>query len=327
MSRNEEYDGDEGTTEMEPADVPPRSAVRSTAATDARVEDIRESIEQTRVDMGQTIDELQGRLSPHYLKEQVKEQVIEQYNQVKESIREATIGRVEDMVERVSGTVYETRRSIVDTVTSNPVPAAMVGVGLAWLWMNRGDSAGRGTDRQRPYAQPGFAEPSRRYSGSGSYGTRRGGGDVAGRGIDADNDWTGGVTTAAGRMADQVRDNAASLAGKAKDTVSGAVDQAQQAAGYVADQAQYQARRAEQRFQVAMQEGPLAVGAIALAIGTAVGLALPQTRVENEWMGEARDTFVDKAQAVAGDAIEHVTQQATGESQWGNGPKKENAAL
>ena len=55
--------------------------------------------------------------------------------------------------------------------------------------------------------------------------------------------------------------------------------------------------------------GPLAIGAVALALGTAVGLAVPQT-AENEWMGEARDTLVDKAQSVSQDAIEKVQQVA-----------------
>jgi hypothetical protein len=82
--------------------------------------------------MTETIDELQERLSPSHLKEQVREQVIEQYKQARETVREATIGKVEDMVERVSDTMYETRRSIVDTVTTNPIPSALVGIGLAW---------------------------------------------------------------------------------------------------------------------------------------------------------------------------------------------------
>ena len=97
-----------------------------------QVTEIRESIEQTRANMTETIDELQERLSPSHLKEQVREQVIEQYKQARETVREATIGKVEDMVERVSDTMYETRRSIVDTVTTNPIPSALVGIGLAW---------------------------------------------------------------------------------------------------------------------------------------------------------------------------------------------------
>jgi hypothetical protein len=54
----------------------------------------------------------------------------------------------------------------------------------------------------------------------------------------------------------------------------------------------------------------LAVGAVALALGTAFGLSIPQTQKENEWLGDARDTFVDKAQSMASDAIDKVQQVA-----------------
>jgi hypothetical protein len=37
---------------------------------------------------------------------------------------------------------------------------------------------------------------------------------------------------------------------------------------------------------------------------------VPQTRKENEWMGEARDTLVDKAQSVTQDAMGQVQQVA-----------------
>ena len=60
----------------------------------------------------------------------------------------------------------------------------------------------------------------------------------------------------------------------------------------------------------ALYENPLAVGAVALALGTAVGFTLPQTRRENELLGEARDTLIDRAQAVAQDTLEKVRQVA-----------------
>ena len=109
---------------------------------------------------------------------------------------------------------------------------------------------------------------------------------------------------------DQVGDSASDLAGKAKERVSGVIGQAQEAAGQVAQQAQYQAARVEDRFTSAMQDNPLAVGAAALAIGTAVGLVIPETQKEHKWMGEARDTFIDKAQAVASDVVDKVQQVA-----------------
>jgi len=53
------------------------------------------------------------------------------------------------------------------------------------------------------------------------------------------------------------------------------------------------------------------VGAVALAIGTAVGFSLPQTQRENELLGKARDTLIDRAEAVAQDTLEKVQQVAS----------------
>ena len=310
MSRKDEY-------EASPAD---RDALigdelegKDDAEPEQQVVEIRESIEQTRAEMSETIDELQERLSPSYLKEQVKEQVIEQYEQVKETVREATIGKVEDMVERVSETVNETRRSIVDTIKANPVPSALVGIGLAWLWMNGRGESGSDTSRSGDRYRGGrrYDDTARSYTSGGA--SRIGQQSSAGvwdRTTDAASNIASKAGDAVSGVASQVQETASNIASKAKDTVSGVVDQAQETAGYLVDQAQHQARRVEDRFNVAMRESPLAVGAVALALGTAVGLAVPQTRKENEWMGEARDTLVDKAQSVAHDKIEQVQQVA-----------------
>lgn len=128
---------------------------------------------------------------------------------------------------------------------------------------------------------------------------------------DSSSDRTGNAGHALRDAAAQVQDTASDLATKAKNTVSGVVDQAQQTASDVIDHAQHQARRVEQGFNAAMERSPLAIGAVALALGTAVGLSFPTTRKENEWMGEARDTVVGRAQAAASEAIDKVQEVAS----------------
>jgi hypothetical protein len=59
-----------------------------------------------------------------------------------------------------------------------------------------------------------------------------------------------------------------------------------------------------------LRERPMVLGAVALAMGTAVGLSLPRTHREDELMGEARDHLMQKAQAATGDAA-HAVQQLT----------------
>jgi len=291
--------------------------------TEQQVTEIRESIEQTRAEMSETIGELQERLSPSYLKQQVKEQVMEQYEHAKETVRDATIGRVEDMVGRVGDTMYDTRRTVVDTIKANPIPAAMAGIGLAWLWMN-----GRATSwDSRRYGSHGIEdEMSRRYprgasanrgssGGGGWYGTsdpqwNQGRDSRYGEASESGGNLAQKAGDAVSGMANQVQQTASQLAGQAKATVSGMVGQAQQTAGQWMDTAEYQARQVEDRINGALRENPLAVGVVALAVGAAVGLAIPQTRKENEWLGEARDTLMEKAQSAAHDAMGQVQQVA-----------------
>lgn len=297
-----------------PDDLPdmrdPRTGATEGVGADEAQDQIREisaSIEQTRDQMTRTIDELQQRLSPDHIKAQIREHV-----------REATVGKVEDMAQRASNTMYEVRRNVTDTISANPVPAALVAFGLAWLWMNR---------------RTGFASYGQSYRGAEEYGGWRGEDRYA---QDRYGETTSGVVgkarDAISGAADQVQRTGSEFASKARDRVSSAIDQAQQTgsqlagrarermsdivdrtqqtAGRVMNTAQDQAYQAQQRFNRAMDENPLAVGMIALAAGTAIGLAIPQTRAENEWMGETRDGLVDTAQRVVKDTADQVREAA-----------------
>ena len=109
---------------------------------------------------------------------------------------------------------------------------------------------------------------------------------------------------------ERARDKVGETASQVQDRAGQAVDQAQERAGRLGDQALYQARRASGGFQQMLQENPLTVGALAVATGAAVGLAIPETAKEHEVMGEARDTFVEKAQEKAQDAQQRVHRVA-----------------
>jgi hypothetical protein len=69
-------------------------------------------------------------------------------------------------------------------------------------------------------------------------------------------------------------------------------------------------RSAETTLERWLRENPLTVGTVALAAGAIVGLGLPRTRTEDAWMGEARDTLVERAQETAQQAVERVGEVA-----------------
>jgi hypothetical protein len=110
-------------------------------ARDETQAEILGEMDETRREMGSTLNELGDRLTPAHL-----------VDQAKENVREATIGRLEDTTRGISDMVLE-------TIKRNPIPTAMAGVGLAMLWRNRSQQANG--DRYRPNSYPGM--PSTAY--------------------------------------------------------------------------------------------------------------------------------------------------------------------
>jgi ElaB/YqjD/DUF883 family membrane-anchored ribosome-binding protein len=222
------------------------------------IERTRAEIERTRAEMGETVDVIQQRLSPESLKEQAKDKV-----------KEATVGKAQG-----AGS------TIVETITANPVPAALTGIGLGWLFM----SARRQSSAPPRYRDTTYAYPPR-------YEERDPSGPTAGQTVERARDKVG-------ETASQAQDKAGQVAGQAQDQVS-----------RLGDQARYQARRASGGFHRMLQENPLVVGALAVGTGAAVGLTIPETSKEHEVMGEARDTFVERARE-AQQKVQRVAEEA-----------------
>jgi ElaB/YqjD/DUF883 family membrane-anchored ribosome-binding protein len=198
--------------------------------------------------------------------------------EAKDRVKEATVGRAQ-----------EAGSGIVETIRANPLPAALTGIGLGWLLVSARRSAS-GQTRYRGRAYPYDYPP--RYEGRAT--TTSGGTSVPSPG------------EALGRARDRVDESAT----QAQDRASEAASQAQDRVSNLTHQARYQARRASGGFERMVRENPLAMGALAVGAGAALGLAIPQSTQEHEVMGEARDTFVEKAQEKAQDAQQRVGRVA-----------------
>jgi hypothetical protein len=70
------------------------------------------------------------------------------------------------------------------------------------------------------------------------------------------------------------------------------------------------ARRRQNQLQRMLDQSPLVVGAGALLLGVAFGLAVPETDAENQLMGEARDNVVGRVRDTARDAASQVQEAA-----------------
>ncbi len=270
-----------------------------------------------------------------------REVVEDATTQVKAAVRGATIGKVETMVRSANDTTNAARHGLVATIKANPLPAALTGLGLGWLFINSRSAAARGSMDSRAYeagyreqrfAPTGASSAYGAYQGSGNVSAGRGAfgstsersqatsgnvaaqaGDLAGRAGGAVGDAAGQVGDLAGRAGGAVGDavgqvgqTAGNIVGQVGETAGNIASGTMETAGNIAGQAQYQATRLEDGFQRVLRESPLAVGAVTLALGTAVGLALPQTTRENQLMGEARDSLLERAQDFAQETVEKV---------------------
>jgi len=262
----------------------------STTTDDPEV--IRNQIENTRADMTETIDAIQERLNPDTLKDHAKD-----------AVREATVGRAEEAVsnvsERAQEMVHDVTHSardagtgVVDVIRQNPLPAALAGIGLGWLWMNRSKSQHNQrsyyqpqrhtTLHQQSYYSPGFQEYERRESRYQSQGQSVG---------DRVGNVAGSVGDAAGHAAGTVQQTAGQVAGQVSQFGSMAQDEVQDLR-WKADQM--------------LDENPIPMGFLALGLGLAVGMMIPETQKENQVFGEARETVMDRAQTAAQEVVEKV---------------------
>ena len=260
---------DPATDAFEPDAITPDPALRDESEVD-EIEITRVEIERTRAGMSETVDAIQERLSPENLKEQAKDRV----EQAKDRVKEATVGKAQ-----------EAGSGIVDTIRQNPLPAALTGIGLGWLFVNaRKQGSSRPPYRDTVYRDAAYVEgypPTNEYAPAApGYPSRYEGesGSSTGQAL-------GNARDKVGETATQAQDKAGELASRTQDRVSN-----------LGEQARYQAQRASGGFQRMLRENPLAVGTLAVGVGAAVGLAIPETSKEHEVMGEARDNLVDKAQ-------------------------------
>lgn len=172
----------------------------------------------------------------------------------------------------------EFSQNLVDTIKNNPVPTLLTAVGVTWLMYGHNNSSSSGTT-------PSMNTYSTSNTGIGSSSMATNKTSMMERGVNLKESLTNSATEAKHKVS---------------DTAGNLRHQAQRASASLRDQGQ----RAKLSFTQLLEEQPLAVGAIGIAIGALLGGALPSTQTEDKIMGEARDQAADKTTKALKDSYE-----------------------
>ncbi|MDB5841087.1 MAG: hypothetical protein JWQ23_3039 [Herminiimonas sp.] len=271
--------------------------------TDTRTpEEIENDIARTREDFSSTIEAIQNKLTPSELMDQAVDYAL-------------------------TTTPGAFSANLVNTVRDNPIPVALIGVGIAWLMTARRQSDWRAprTRHQRAARSAGFyPDVEDAYGGAPRMSHARGG-------LDSGSSSEGMLQRAASKATETGQDlkdkasevgqrlsgAASALTGRARQMGESARGRLQESTeetrarvSELGQRSQEQYYRAKDRFGQLLDEQPLVVGALGLAIGAALGGSLPTTRRENELMGRTRDDLLGRAKETARDQAETIKQSA-----------------
>lgn len=276
-----------------------------------RPEEIEQELDRTRAQVSSTIDAIQSKLTPGQMMDQA-------FAYARTSLP-ADFGA-----------------NLGNTVRDNPVPVALLGVGIAWLMMSGRNADGQARSRRQMYDSRELAGRSSAGDYDDAYGNRYSsdthGGDshdgtmhraasaMSEKGHDL-KDKAGeagrSIKDKASELGHRISDSASSMTDRARDMTHTARDRMQESTGDVRARAselgqrsQEQYYRAKDSFSNMLEEQPLVLGVLGVAIGTLLGAALPSTRREDEMMGSTRDDLLEKAKRTASEQAENVKESA-----------------
>lgn len=243
-------------------------------------ENIKHEIERTRVEMSETLGEIQDRLRPDHLLQQARD-----------GVTQAAAGKMRTMMstarEKASTMATRARGAgtyLTDYATDHPVRVAAAVGALTW-WMLR----------------------VRNNRADDWYGA-------------AETNWDEADVITYVDEEPSLRDRVSNYASSARDTVGEYASSARGAAAEYAGSARETARRARMRMRDAagtattnadewLRSNPMAAGALALAAGVAIGLSAPRTSFEDGALGQTRDRALARGREMANNLRQNMSDK------------------
>jgi hypothetical protein len=243
--------------------------------------ELERDIDRIRSRMDQTITQIEHRLSPNRL--------------------------IDQALERMRDGPAAFANNLGRTVRKHPVPSAMFAAGLAWLlFAEHGDKAGARPSRSRrarQSLQPYHLRDASRLDHPAKTRIEPIDRSIAHR--EGDNAMSGSW--------DQPRRSGWNLfhrRGSHESQGVGYLEGGREQLSHVGSAARHQVERARTGFEHMLEEQPLVVGAVAVALGAVLGATLPTSRVENRYFGPSRDQLQNRAGEYAREQWEKAKEVA-----------------
>ena len=113
-----------------------------------------------------------------------------------------------------------------------------------------------------------------------------------------------------GKTAERAKETVNRTTDKVKETADRATDALHETVNKTADIAQSQVKQVRNGFNQLLEEQPLILGAIGLAVGAMIGAAFPSTEQEDRLVGEFRDKTINKGKELGAQAYEKGSELA-----------------
>ncbi len=245
--------GEMHTTSGERERIPPRRMNGEASA-----EELQHDLDRTRADLNETLRAIEQRFSPGQMLDQA--------------------------LDYMKGGPKEYAHNLSEQVKDNPLPVALIGVGIAWLMM--GPPRGKG-EHEVQYTSEGIAES---MHGMGER--------VAEKKAD--------MRARMGRRMSETKERFA----HASENLRHRREMASERRGEMSAQLRERGMQARDSFSSMMHEQPIVMGALAVAVGALLGAGLPVSHRERETMGAASGKMMHRGEEMVHKAKEVGSEEA-----------------
>lgn len=196
-----------------------------------------------------------------------------------------------------------------EAIRLNPLPAALIGAGCVWLFMAGTKNTGIGSTSGSIFR--GLGHGAQIATGAVSQGVQHAASSVAAG--------TAELGAQARHAASLSMEALGSAGSSVSSSVQGAVGAGSHAIGSVLGSAQakygptvnVQTQGIERNLNELLEQHPLLLGVVGIAVGAALAAALPATDMEKSIMGDAADAAKEQAVHLWDTASEHVQTVST----------------